>query len=89
MAGLVLVRQRPGTASGIVFITLEDETGVANLVVHPGVYDRYRQAARHAAFVRADGRVERDGQVVHVLTSRLRDLTPLLQGCQTRSRDFH
>ena len=89
VAGLVLVRQRPGTASGIVFVTLEDETGVANLVVHPGVYDRYRQAARHAAFVRADGRVERDGQVVHVLTSRLRDLTPLLQGCQTRSRDFH
>ncbi|MDW8263650.1 MAG: error-prone DNA polymerase, partial [Phycisphaerales bacterium] len=66
VAGLVLIRQRPGTASGIVFITLEDETGVVNLIVRPQVYDRYRPAARHAALLQCDGTVERQGQVVHV-----------------------
>ena len=53
VAGLVLIRQRPGTASGIVFETLEDETGIVNLIVKPDIYDRYRPAARHAALLRA------------------------------------
>src|SRR5215204_6493590 len=55
VAGLVLIRQRPGTASGIVFETLEDETGTANLIIRPDVYDRYRVAARRAALAQADG----------------------------------
>jgi error-prone DNA polymerase len=89
VAGLVLIRQRPGTASGIVFETLEDETGVVNLIVRPDVFDRYRPAARHAGLLQADGYVERQGQVVHVMAKRLFDLSHLLTGHQFNSRDFH
>jgi error-prone DNA polymerase len=89
VAGLVLIRQRPGTASGIVFETLEDETGVVNLIVRPDVFDRYHSAARHAGFLQADGYVERQGQVVHIMAKRLFDLSHLLHGHQFASRDFH
>ncbi len=74
VAGVVLVRQRPGTASGVVFMTLEDETGIANLIVRPHVYDQYRAVARHAVILLARGRVERQGQVVHVMTHRMEDV---------------
>jgi error-prone DNA polymerase len=89
VAGLVLIRQRPGTASGIVFETLEDETGVVNLIIRPDVFDRYRAAARHATLAKADGYVERKGQVVHVMAKRLWDLSALVAGSDVRSRDFH
>jgi len=89
VAGLVLIRQRPGTASGIVFITLEDETGIVNLIVRPKVYDRFRPAARQAALLQCDGCVERQGQVVHVMVRRLIDRSDLLGGLQFSSRDFH
>jgi error-prone DNA polymerase len=89
VAGLVLVRQRPGTASGIVFETLEDETGIVNLIVKPDIYDHYRSAARHAALLQAEGYVQRNGRVVHVMAKRLDDLSHLIQGYELRSRDFH
>jgi error-prone DNA polymerase len=89
VAGLVLLRQRPGTASGVVFETIEDETGTANLILWSHVYDRYRPAARHAALLQAEGYVQREGQVVHVLAKRLFDLSHLLHGYEVRSRDFH
>jgi error-prone DNA polymerase len=89
VVGLVLLRQRPGTASGVVFETIEDETGTANLILWSHVYDRYRPAARHAALLQAEGYVQREGQVVHVLAKRLFDLSHLLQGYEVRSRDFH
>jgi error-prone DNA polymerase len=89
VAGLVLIRQRPGTAKGIVFETLEDETGIANLIIRPNVYDRYRPAARHAGLLCCDGWVERQGQVVHIMAARLTDLSHLLAGYQLQSRDFH
>jgi error-prone DNA polymerase len=89
VAGLVLIRQRPGTASGIVFETLEDETGIVNLIIKPEIYDRYRPAARHAHLLQADGYVQRNGQVVHVMAKRLFDLSELLDGYDLRSRDFH
>ena len=89
VAGLVLIRQRPGTAAGVVFQTLEDETGTANLILYPATYDRYRPAARHAGLLQADGYVERQGQVIHVLVKRLHDLSHLLSGYQFNSRDFH
>src|SRR5690606_36982251 len=60
-AGLVLVRQRPGTASGVIFITLEDETGIANLVVWPGIFERYRRAVLTAGVLSVVGRVQREG----------------------------
>jgi len=89
VAGLVLIRQRPGTASGIVFVTLEDETGVANLIVRPNVFDRFHLAARHAALLQCDGYVERQGQVVHVMAKRLLDRSHLIRGFELSSRDFH
>jgi len=89
VAGLVLIRQRPGTASGVVFVTMEDETGVVNLILWPQTYDRFRPAARHAGLLQCDGYVQRQGQVVHVLARRLEDLSDLLKGYELRSRDFH
>ena len=89
VAGLVLIRQRPGTASGVVFVTLEDETGVANLILWPQVYEQYHAAGRHATLLQADGYVQRQGQVVHVLVKRLFDLTEMLDGLHQKSRDFH
>jgi len=89
VAGVVLVRQRPGTASGIVFMTIEDETGVANLIVKPRVYERYRRAARHSRVVLCRGVVERQGEVVHVLARELRSLDRLAAGLTSVSRDFH
>jgi len=89
VAGLVLVRQRPGTASGVVFITLEDETGVVNLIVWASTYERYRLAARHATLLQANGVVQREGQVIHVVVQKMIDRTTLLPSLTQPSRDFH
>jgi error-prone DNA polymerase len=89
VAGLVLVRQRPGTASGVVFITLEDETGTANLILWSAIYERYRLAARHATLLLADGLIQREGKVIHLLARRLTDRTDLIPGVAQKSRDFH
>ncbi|MHC5023561.1 MAG: PHP domain-containing protein [Planctomycetota bacterium] len=89
VAGLALVRQRPATAAGIVFITLEDETGAANLIVRPPVYERCRQAARHGIILLARGTIERQGEVVHVMTRHLETLDEHLSQLVARSRDFH
>ncbi len=89
VAGVVLVRQRPGTASGVVFITLEDETGIANLVVWPKVFERFRRAARLSRVLIARGKVERQGEVVHVHASHMDDLDQLIPSLARSSRDFH
>jgi error-prone DNA polymerase len=89
VAGIALVRQRPSTANGIVFMTLEDETGVANLIIRPQVYERCRKAARHGVVLLARGRVERQSGVVHILVHRLEDLDQSFQGLESVSRDFH
>jgi error-prone DNA polymerase len=89
VAGIVLVRQRPGTASGIVFMTLEDETGTANLIVRPQVYQRYRRAARHGVVVLARGTVERQGAVVHILVESIENAAGAFAPLTARSRDFH
>ncbi|MHC5001774.1 MAG: error-prone DNA polymerase [Planctomycetota bacterium] len=88
VAGICLVRQRPSTASGIVFMTLEDETGIANLIVRPPIYERCRKAARHGIVLLAHGRVERQGEVVHVLVDVVEDLDDELADLRRRSRDF-
>ncbi|WP_448189413.1 error-prone DNA polymerase [Azospirillum sp. sgz301742] len=75
VAGLVLVRQRPGSAEGVIFITLEDETGVANLVVMPKLFERYRKEVMTARLLAATGRVEREETVIHLKVERLTDLT--------------
>jgi error-prone DNA polymerase len=77
VAGLVLVRQRPGSAQSI-FITIEDETGIANLIVWPHVFENYRAAVMGARLIAATGRVQNESNVVHILADRLEDLTPML-----------
>lgn len=89
VAGLVLIRQRPGTASGIVFMTLEDESGVVNLIVRPEIWDKYHAPARHAGLLQCDGYVERQGEVVHIMAKRLFDRSELIAGYELTSRDFH
>jgi error-prone DNA polymerase len=89
VAGLVLVRQRPSTANGIVFMTLEDETGIANLIIRPNIYRAYRKAAKHGIVVLARGRVERQGEVVHILVRQLEEITLADSKDLARSRDFH
>jgi error-prone DNA polymerase len=88
VAGIVLVRQHPGTANGIVFVTLEDETGVANLIIRPNIFERYAPAVCRAYLLQADGYVERQGQVIHVMALRFDDLSHLLAGYKFHSRDF-
>jgi error-prone DNA polymerase len=78
LAGLVLVRQRPGTAKGVTFITIEDETGVANLVVWADLYERQRRTVLTANMLAVEGRVQREGLVVHIVADRLTDLTSRL-----------
>ena len=89
VAGLVLVRQRPGTASGVTFVTLEDETGIVNLIVWKAVAERWRRPLLDARLLVAEGRVQREGEVLHLITSRLADQSRLLGGLLWSSRDFH
>ena len=79
VAGLALVRQRPGTASGVIFITLEDETGVANLVVWPKTFERFRRVVMAARLILVTGKLQREGIVTHVIADHLEDLTPRLR----------
>jgi error-prone DNA polymerase len=88
VAGVVLVRQRPGTAKGITFVTLEDETGVANLIIRPDVWQRFRRAAKNAAALVAHGRLERHGEMIHVLAARLEDVAEVSGVLPSQSRDF-
>lgn len=78
VAGLVLLRQRPGTAKGVIFVTLEDETGVANVVVWAKVYERFRRAVIAGRLLRVTGRLQRDAGVVHVVAEEIEDLSHLL-----------
>ena len=95
VAGLVLVRQRPGSASGVIFMTLEDETGVANIVVWPPLFERHRAAVLTGRLLRVDGRVQREGQVIHVVAETITDLSGHLRSLsdtaemKAPSRDFH
>ena len=89
VGGLVLVRQRPGTAKGITFVTIEDETGVANLIIRMDVWERFYKVARTAPAYIATGRLQNQQGVVHVLVSRLENLNDVVNGLRSRSRDFH
>ena len=89
VGGIVLVRQRPGTASGIVFMTIEDETGTANLILRPWVYQRFRAAARSGVVILARGRIERQDEVVHVLVDSIETVDRAVAELAARSRDFH
>ena len=87
VAGLVLVRQRPGTASGVIFMTLEDEGGVANIVVWPRIFEAYRRIVLGGRMVAIEGKLQREGLVVHVIADRVTDLTPLLRTLSEEKHD--
>jgi error-prone DNA polymerase len=88
VAGLVLVRQKPGSAKGVMFITIEDETGVANLVIWPSLYEKQRQVILVANMLGVEGRVQREGQVVHIVVDRLIDLSDRLASISDQQEPF-
>jgi error-prone DNA polymerase len=88
-AGIVTCRQRPATASGVIFVTLEDETGYVNMIVWNDLADRQRRELLASRLLAVQGEVQREGRVVHVLAKRLEDLTPMLGRLATTSHDFH
>jgi error-prone DNA polymerase len=88
VAGLVLVRQRPGTAKGVTFITIEDETGVSNLVVWADLYEGQRRTVLTANMLAVEGRVQREGLVVHIVADKLVDLSDRLAGIGENEKSF-
>ncbi len=78
VSGLITVRQRPGTAKGVIFMTIEDETAIANIIVWPKTFERFRPIVLGARFVVVSGRMQSESGVIHVVADRLEDLTPLL-----------
>ena len=88
VAGLVLVRQKPSTAAGVVFMTIEDETGIANLIIKPKLYEQSRDVLCDSVFLLAVGAIQREGLVIHVLLEEAFNLTPLFNGLDSQSRDF-
>ena len=99
VAGLVLLRQRPGTAKGVVFMTIEDETGQANIIVWPKLFERQRAEIIGARYVAVTGRLQKEGGVIHVVAERVDDLSADLRLLETmgvakghatpKARDFH
>jgi error-prone DNA polymerase len=79
VAGLVLVRQRPGTAGGVCFITIEDETGVANLVVFQNLFEKYRKEILHSRLLMVEGKLQIEGEVIHVIVKKCYDLSVFLR----------
>ncbi|SNT21896.1 error-prone DNA polymerase [Noviherbaspirillum humi] len=88
-AGLVTVRQRPGTANGVLFVTLEDETGVTNVIIWPGLLEKQRREILNATLLTVYGVWQREGQVTHLIAKRVVDHSMLLGRLNVESRDFH
>ena len=78
VAGIVILRQRPGTAKGVIFLTLEDETGVVNVIVWRKLYERFRRAVISGRMLRVTGRVQRDNGVTHVIAELVEDISAML-----------
>ncbi|UGV24677.1 error-prone DNA polymerase [Rhodopseudomonas boonkerdii] len=88
IAGLVLVRQKPSSAKGVMFITIEDESGIANLVVWTSLYERQRRVILGASMMAVHGRVQREGEVVHLIANQLTDMSAELAGVGERDQSF-
>ncbi len=78
VAGLVILRQRPGTAKGVIFLTLEDETGVVNIIVWRKLYERFRRAVIAGRMLRVTGRLQRENEVTHVIAEEVEDISYML-----------
>jgi DNA polymerase III alpha subunit len=88
VAGLVLVRQRPGTAKGVIFMTLEDEAGVANVIVWPKAFERLRAIVIGARFVAVAGKLQNEAGVIHIIAERMEDFTPMLGQLSAEGREI-
>ena len=88
-AGIVITRQRPGSSSGVTFVTLEDETGHANIIVWKALAENQRRALLGSRLMEVRGKVQREGEVLHLIAEQLKDRSGLLGSLMTRSRDFH
>jgi error-prone DNA polymerase len=88
-AGLVICRQRPGTANDVTFLTLEDETGFVNVVVWQNIYEKYKVMVRTAAFLGVTGALQVEEEVVHVVAKAFWKPEVRLSGAHAQSRDFH
>jgi DNA polymerase III alpha subunit len=88
VAGLVITRQRPGTASGVIFMTLEDDTDIINAIVWPRVFERYRPVVLGARLTAITGKVQSEKGVIHVIADRLDDLTPMLAALSADAHDL-
>jgi len=88
VAGLVTHRQRPGSANGVIFATLEDETGHVNTVVWPSLVEKQRRVLLRSQLLCMVGKVQRQDGVLHLIAAKLEDYTPLLGGIRHSSRDF-
>ena len=86
--GLITMRQRPMTANGTIFLTLEDETGFVNAVIWPRLWERQRNIVLGASLIAIDGVMETDGDVYHLIADRVHDFSDLSNGLKTKSRDF-
>ena len=86
--GIVLVRQRPGSARGVTFITIEDETGIANLVVWAALFESQRRLILNASMLACHGRVQREGEVIHVVADHIEDLSDLLRSVGERDNGW-
>jgi error-prone DNA polymerase len=88
VAGIILVRQRPGSARGVLFVTIEDETGHANLILWPSVFEAQRRLVLSASMIACRGKLQREGEVIHVVAEHLIDLSGLLRGVGERDEEF-
>jgi error-prone DNA polymerase len=88
VAGIILVRQRPGSARGVLFVTVEDETGHANLILWPSVFEAQRRLILSASMIACRGKLQREGEVLHVIAEHLTDLSDLLRGVGERDEAF-
>jgi error-prone DNA polymerase len=86
-AGCVIARQRPGTAKGFIFLSMEDETGIANVIVTPDLYERERLIVTRSKFLAVEGKLQNQDGVVHVKATHLRELSG--RALELRSHDFH
>ena len=87
LAGCVIARQRPGTALGFIFLSMEDETGISNVIVHPELYDANRVTVTRAKFLLVTGRLQNQAGVIHVRAERVEPLA--VSAIEVRSHDFH
>jgi error-prone DNA polymerase len=87
VAGCVSVRQRPGTAKGFVFLSLEDETGISNVIVNPDLYEKYRVVINREKFLRVDGVLQNQDHIISIKASHVQPIS--ITAAETQSHDFH